>query len=128
MDVDPKIKSLLESFIELCDSIVEDSYVVTNGIRVAGIVLDEKLAKHILRKTVTAYKPEEIELAKKEWVVCSIPKALEYAFTRGFKEGHNKAVEQFERDVLNNPSCKEVSDEKLVQEQKEKNDDEGENS
>lgn len=127
--MDPKLQTLLDSFIELCDSIVEDSYVVTNGLGVAGIVLDEKLAKHILRKTVAAYKPEERDIAKREWVVCSIPKAIEYSFKKGFKEGHNKAIEQIERDIASKQSsCKEASDEKLVQEKQEKKEDEGEDS
>lgn len=86
MELDKNLKSILESFIDVCDAVVERAYVVTNGLRIAGIVLQEDLAHHICKKMILTYKETEREQAKKEWVVCSIPNAMKYAFERGFRQ------------------------------------------
>ena len=102
---------------------VEKAYIVTNGCRVAGVVLQESLAKHICKKTINSYEEEHREQASKEWVVCNIERAIQYAFERGF----NEALLQVQSSNKMNSSCEEVSQrEKLAQENtQEKNDEEG---
>jgi len=81
--LDPTLEKLLKSFIDLCDTVVENAFVVTNGVCIAGIVLQESLAHHICKKTIDTYKDQDE--ARTEWVVCKIPEAMRYAFERGFR-------------------------------------------
>jgi len=113
------MKSLLQSFVDLCDRMVEEAYVVTDGYNIAGIVLMEDLAHHICQKVVA--KSGNPEQAAKVWVVCSIPNALRYAF----ECGHNHAMQnlilaqQNEIARQEQETCEEVSPEgeKLAQDE-----------
>ena len=109
MEMNPTQQQLLNSFLELCDSLVEDAFVVTNGRIVAAVVLEETLAKHICRKCVQKATLEE----KKSWVVCNISNALDYAFECGY------------RYALRKESCEEVAPkgEGLAQETRKETDD-----
>jgi len=118
MELDKNLQQILQSFMDVCDSVVERAYVVTNGIRIAGIVLQEDLAHHICKKVIATYQEEEQKKVSNEWVVCDIPHALQYAFERGYNSGMMKAEQEISKSLLQTkPSCKEVSEkEKLVQE------------
>jgi len=113
-ELDPQMKQLLESFVALCDTLVEKAFVVTNGIKCAGIVLQESLAQHIRRKIVATYKEEERAKADKEWHVCSVPQTMQYSFEQGYNEAMKQVMENQRRMTS---SREEVSsaEEKLAQ-------------
>lgn len=113
MSLDPQFETLLESFMQLCDSVVENAFVVTDGMEIAGIVLQESLAKHICRKIVNTYKIEDRKRAEKEWVVCSFPSAMKYAFERGQRVGIDVALKKI---------CEEAPNGKLAQTKENDND------
>jgi len=116
MSLSPQLEVLLESFVNLCSQVVEGAYIVTNGQAIAGIVIEEDLAKHICRKVVsTSPNPDQ---AREEWVVCSIPRAMEYSYKRGYEAAFETIIHQQRNHKLDDvQNCEEVSDkEKLAQE------------
>jgi hypothetical protein len=72
----PAYEELMEKFVEICDSLVSTAFVVTDGIRVSAIVLDEKVALFLAREMIKKYND-------RHWTYLQIPDALEYAFSRG---------------------------------------------
>lgn len=114
MEEDPELRKLLESFLQLCDTMVEKSYVVTNGLNVAGVVLQKKLAEHICFKMRNSYRNGEEDSAEK-WIICSIPQALRYSFERGYEEAFRQIMQQ--QKMSGQQTCEEVSldNEKLAQ-------------
>ena len=104
MELDDNLKEMLEGFVELCEQVVGKAKVVTNGTDVAGIVLDENLAKHICRKTVQI--SEDKERASKEWVVCSISDAMKYSYRVGWDHAFNEIMESQRKFSEESEPCK----------------------
>lgn len=69
-------EKLINRLLELCDSIIGDAYVVTDGLRVSAIVLDKKIAEFLCKEMRKKYNTDA-------WVYLSIPESVEYAFSCG---------------------------------------------
>jgi len=69
-------EELINRLMELADDMISKAYVVTNGLRVSTIVLDQKIAEFICKKLRSEYNSDR-------WVFLTIPQAIEYAFSCG---------------------------------------------
>jgi len=97
MSLDPKMENLLKSFVQLCDTMVEEAFVITNGLEIAGIVLQEELAQHICRKVINTYK--DPKQAAEEWTVCNFANAMKYSFERGYRSGIVNTLKTIREEV-----------------------------
>jgi hypothetical protein len=81
-----KQEKLLESLISLCDDIVSDAYVITDGYQVSAIVIDKKIADFLCRQMRKKFGNDK-------WVYLSIPQSIEYAFSCGRELGRDEFKE-----------------------------------
>jgi len=88
-------EKLLKGFTELCEELVSEAYVVTNGRAVMSTVLDHELAVHLC-------KLSNRKLGTNDWKVAKIQDALELAYRTGYiaavEEHKNIDGEQDEKD------------------------------
>jgi len=90
-----KQQQLFDKLLELCDSMVSEAYVVTNGLKVSSIVLDKKIAEFLCREMRKQYNSDT-------WVYLSIPQAIEYAFSCG-REYAMDEIKKFQEKKIEQP-------------------------
>lgn len=67
---------LMSGIMNLLDTAIKDSYIVTDGLKVATIVLDKKIAEYFCKEMRRKHNTER-------WIYLSVPQAIEYAFACG---------------------------------------------
>ena len=84
-------EKLLKGFTELCEELVSNAYIVTDGRSVVDTVLDYDLAVHLCKLSQRKYEGSD-------FVVIKIEDALEFAYRKGFQEAiHECGVREKER-------------------------------
>jgi len=69
-------EKLFKGFVELCEDLVSDTYVITNGREVVTATLDHDIATKLCKLT-RRNDPNG------NWVVAKIPSAIEFAYAHG---------------------------------------------
>jgi len=75
-----KTNILLKTFTELCEELISEAWVVTDGQKVIDTVLDHGLAVHLC-KLMLRKEPNS------SWYVATIPNAIALAWKTGYIEG-----------------------------------------
>lgn len=71
-----KTEKLLEKLMRVVDELVEDAYVVTDGINVSAILTNIQAGKYLAERMRRETKDEA-------WECCGIPAAIQIAYERG---------------------------------------------
>ena len=82
-----KTEKLLKAFTEVCDELISEAHVVTDGRRFMTAVLDYDLAEKLCKMAK--------QNSNADWRVLNIPTALEFAFRTGY------AIAQYEMQERN---------------------------
>ncbi len=69
---------LYKSFVSLCEKLITDAYVVTNGRSILTAVLDHDVATKLCQVM--------IDKSGQDWKVAKIPDALEMAYRDGYED------------------------------------------
>jgi hypothetical protein len=85
----PQYEELIKKLMLVCESIVSEAYVVSDGIRTSAIVLDKTVAEFLCREMRKKYQTDS-------WDIFSIPQAIENAFNCG-RESAMKEIESLKR-------------------------------
>jgi len=104
--MNPTQEKLLNTFLELCDVLIEESFVVTDGFNVDMVSFDKEFAEKRCQRLIRDCEKNNEESL---WVVTEIKHAVQY----GFKTGHELTKKENE-----NGKVKELRDGKLQQIQK----------
>lgn len=72
-------ETLLKSFVEICEDLVSDAYVITDGMNVLTAVLDYDVAIKLCKFTID-------KTGNDKWKVASIPNAILMAYRAGHKQ------------------------------------------
>ena len=80
------IKKILETFIELCDEAIYQSYVITDGKELFASVLDYEIA-------VKLCEVAKNKTGRDGWVIVKFKDAISYAYKAGrFDEFHKRDI------------------------------------
>ena len=84
-------EKLLKAFTEICEEIVSDVYVITNGRSTLTATLDHNVATKLCEMMIK-------QSGNSDWVVAQIPNAIEFAYRHGYETAidHVKAVQSGE--------------------------------
>lgn len=85
-------QELIDKLLEICDSFIAQSYVVTDGYKTSAIVLDKKIAEFLCKQMRKQYNTDQ-------WVYLSIPQAIEYSFSRGREHAFEELRRMQEKKV-----------------------------
>jgi hypothetical protein len=84
-------EKLLKTFTELCESLIADAYVITDGRSVLTAVLDHELATKLCQVMID-------RTCDNSWKVTKIADGLELAY----RNGYNQACKDFEKQIERN--------------------------
>ena len=87
-------EKLMKGFTELCEELVSNAYVVTDGRAVMSTVLDHALAVHLCQLAGRKFE-------SKSWRVVKIDDAIELAYRTGYNEASK------ENDIEQDPKLRE---------------------
>lgn len=82
-------EKMLNTFLELCDVLIEESWVVTDGFNVDMVSFDKEFAEQRCKRLIRDCEKNNEESL---WVVTNITHAVQY----GFKTGHDMTVKNQE--------------------------------
>jgi hypothetical protein len=72
-----RLDHLYELFLEICDQMIEEAFLVTDGVTVSSVVMDKRVGHLLSKKMKKAYG--------NEWGVYTIPEAIKYAHEVGYE-------------------------------------------
>jgi len=99
-------EKLFKGFIELCEELVHDAYVITDGHAVLTATLDHDVAIKLCKLTIR-------QTGNKNWRVTSLSETTEFAY----RTGYDAACQDLQEQI----SDEEVSSDKLASENGENN-------